>query len=82
MSVKSSFLALASLAFMMDGIEHTFPYTKEKREYKPSPEPKKILPKGCKEFKFYCKTGEIFECIAISQKSADKKFQSFLSKQK
>lgn len=82
MSAKSNFLTFASLAFMMEGMNHTIHYTKEKRKYQPRPEPKKIIPKGCKEYKFNYGIGETFECIATSQKSADKKFQKFINKEK
>lgn len=51
------------------------------------PNPKKVIPKGCKEY-FFTKTGSIyttkpqayevvFECIASSEKAAHKKFDKW-----
>ena len=37
------------------------------------PKKPKIIPKGCKEFEF-----EGFKCIALNEKSALKKYQTFL----
>lgn len=72
--MKSKYIALAMMGAMM-----TFAKTNEpsKRKFKPT---KKVIPKGCQEFKFTYGTGQIYECIATSKKSADKKFKSFLKR--
>ena len=72
--MKSKYIALAMMGAMM-----TFTKTNEpsRRKFKP---PKKVIPKGCQQFKFTYGTGQIYECIAMSKKSADKKFKSFLKR--
>jgi hypothetical protein len=76
--MKSSFLAMAMMASMMDDI--AYPKQSKGREYLPPEPPKKVIPKGCKGFKFKYGNNEFYECIATSKKSADKKFKSFLKR--
>ena len=76
--MKSSFLAMAMMASMMDDI--AYPKQSKGREYLPPEPPKKVIPKGCQEFKYNYGTGQVYECIATSKKSADKKFKSFLKR--
>ena len=72
--MKSKYIALAMMGAMMRFAQTNEP---SKRKFKPT---KKVIPKGCQEFKFTYGTGQIYECIAISKKSADKKFKSFLKR--
>jgi len=60
--------------------ETNFDRENEVRNFKTPKEIKKVIPKGCQEFKFIYGTGQIYECIAISKKSADKKFENFLKR--
>ena len=66
----------------MMGAMMSFAQTNEPilREFEPPKEPKKVIPKGCKEFKFRYGNNQFYKCIAVSQKSADKKFKSFLKR--
>lgn len=75
MNIKNKYigLAFAMMAFAQE------PFREELKTFNPPKEPKKLIPKGCKEFKFYYGTeGKYFECIATSQKLANKKFKKFI----
>ena len=78
MTMKSKYIALAMMGAMMSFTAQT--NEPRAREFEPPKPPKKVIPKGCKEFKFTYGTGQTYECIATSKKSADKKFKSFLKR--
>jgi hypothetical protein len=82
--MKSSFLAMAMMASMMEDI--SYPKQNKGREYVPIEPPKKVIPKGCCEY-YFTKSGTqvsgtctyiYFSCIASSRKVALKKFNSFI----
>lgn len=78
MTMKSKYIALAMMGMIMANYKtHDEPIN-----FLPKKEPKKIIPKGCKEFIFYNKEGNSFKCIALSQKTAKKKFNKWLKNQK
>jgi hypothetical protein len=72
------YLGFALAMAMMS--ETNFDKGNEPREFIPPKQVKKIIPKGCKEFKFTYGNNEFYECIATSQKSADRKFKGFLKR--
>ena len=90
MKKNVAFMSLAMMAMMS---EASVIYSRENpREYKPVPkkEPKKPIPKGCKEYHF-TRAGRfdttenkwndidyIFTCVASNSKNAIKKFNSFM----
>ena len=63
-------------------------FKKHSRKFEPNAEPKKIIPKGCKEYFFeengkfepyeYKGVNYIFNCVALNEKSAVAKFERFL----
>lgn len=82
--MKSSFLAMAMMASMMDDI--AYPKQSKGREYLPPEPPKKVIPKGCSQY-YFTKSGTqvsetctyiYFSCIASSIKVAEKKFNAFI----
>lgn len=76
-SKMKGYLGFAMAMAMMS--ETNFDRKNEPREFEPTKPPKKVIPKGCKEYKFYYGTdGSFFECIAISEKIAKRKFDKFL----
>ncbi len=77
MTMKSKYIALAMMGAMMSFAQTEKP---TRREFEPPKPPKKVIPKGCQEFKYTYGTGRVYECIATSKKSADKKFKSFLKR--
>jgi len=70
MSVKSNLLATIMLAQMMEAQNNKKFFVDFER-----PSPKVIIPKGCKKYNF-----PGFSCIAISEKSANTKYEKFLKK--
>lgn len=80
MTMKSKYIAFAMMGAMMQFAQE--PKIDKPREFVPKKEPKKIIPKGCKEFSFYNKEGNLFQCIALSEKTAKKKFNKWLKNQK
>lgn len=78
MSIKNKYIVLGLMGAMMSFAQE--PFRDELKTFNPPKEPKKIIPKGCKEFKFYYGNGQVYECIATSKKSADKKFKNFLNR--
>jgi hypothetical protein len=76
--MQSYVLGLAMMATSLEGMN-----SKSKgREFIPPEPPKKVIPKGCQEFQFAYGEGKLFECIAISKKSAEVKFKKHLKKLK
>lgn len=76
MTMKSKIIALAMMGAMMSFTQTNEPIA---RGFEPPKPPKKVIPKGCKEYKFYYGTdGSFFECIATSEKIAKRKFDKFL----
>ena len=73
MTMKSKYIALAMMSFAQTEKPN-------RRKFEPPKPPKKVIPKGCQEFKYTYGTGQVYECIATSKKSADKKFKSFLKR--
>lgn len=88
MSLKSQLLAMAIMAsFAEAGNSKNRGMSYD--EIVDKPEPKKIIPNGCKEYHF-SKSGtivsenttyKVFSCIASSQKVAIKKFNAFAKTQ-
>ena len=74
---KSKYIALAMMGAVMSFAQTNEP---SRRKFEPPKPSKKVIPKGCQEFKFTYGNGQIYECIATSKKSADKKFKSFLKR--
>jgi hypothetical protein len=89
MTMKKSYLAMAMFGAMLEN--SLFAQEEKPRRFEPLSEPKKIIPKGCKEY-YFDKNGNfpnqwginngesIFYCIASSKKNAIVKFQKFLKK--
>ena len=86
--MKSSFLAMAMMAVMMDDV--SYPKQNKGREFVPIEPRKKVVPKGCEEYHF-TRSGHfdttdntwkdidyIFSCVASNSKSAVKKFNAFI----
>lgn len=75
MGMKSKYAALA-----MMGASMSAQYREDTlKTFNPPPtQPKKAIPKGCEEFKFYDDYGNVFTCIALNKESAKKKFNKWL----
>lgn len=71
--MKSKFIALTIMGALM----HAAP-TDVRKTFNPPTQPKKAIPKGCKEFKFYDDHGNVFTCVALTSESAKKKFKQWL----
>lgn len=88
-------MIITSLAMMMAMQEQGIRYEKEDNaNSKEKKQPKKVIPKGCKEYHF-TKSGRfdttenmwndidyIFTCVATNSKNAIKKFNNFLKENK
>jgi hypothetical protein len=82
---KSNLIALSLMGMMM-GFNAKSSYSNPK-EFEPPKEPKKVIPKGCKEYHF-TRSGDIvgisyayihFSCIALSEKKAKEKFKKHIT---
>lgn len=91
MNSKSGILAMMAFAAMADmSSKNNFRHNNNDVIDRCKIEPKKIIPKGCKEY-FFTKSGAmfitykpngyevVFECFASNDKNALKKFDKFLT---
>jgi len=84
MTMKSKYIALAMMGAMMSFTAQTNEPTA--REFEPPKPPKKVIPKGCKEYHFTRSGNQVgescsyihFSCIASSERKAKLKFEKYL----
>lgn len=75
MKKNLAFMSLAMMAMMAEKNFGEIP-KETKRKYEPSKEPKKVIPKGCKEYVFNESFGTL-KVIAMNEKSALKKYNKW-----
>jgi hypothetical protein len=74
MKSKSALLAAMAMAALANPYSSFIEPKKIAGTKKHIPIKPKVIPKGCKEFEF-----DGFKCIALNQKSANKKYQNYLT---
>lgn len=74
MGIKSKYIALALMGVAMANTN----IVETRKAFNPPAQPKKAIPKGCEEFKFYDDHGNTFTCVALTKESAKKKFNKWL----
>jgi len=82
--MKTKYFALAMMGVMMSTVAQESQIHKEEKE--PPKEPKKVIPKGCKEYHFTRSGNQVeescgfihFSCVASSERKAKIKFEKYL----